>query len=60
MVEIKCPFCGHKFDPRFAQRVGDSTLGTIAKAAIFLPWGIKSAARGQGIKCPICGMIIRQ
>jgi len=60
MVEIKCPFCGNNFDPRKAQRVGDSTLDTVVKGAIFLPWGIKSAAKGRGIKCPHCGMIIRQ
>jgi len=60
MTDIKCPFCENWFDPATAKRTGDSTLKSVAKGAFFLPWGIKSAAKGAGIKCPHCGMIIKQ
>jgi len=59
-VEIKCPFCGNMFDPSKAQKIGDSGLDTVIKGALFLPWGIHSAAKGRGIRCPHCKMIIKQ
>ena len=56
---IKCPFCGYEFKPCDARIVGESTLATVAKGTIFLPWGIASALKGKGIECPNCHMVLR-
>ena len=56
---INCPFCGCEFKPCDARIVGDSTLATVAKGVVFLPWGVASAMKGKGIECPNCHMILR-
>lgn len=56
---IKCPLCGGEFKPCNARIVGDSTLSSVVKGTIFLPWGMASAMKGKGITCPNCHMVLR-
>ena len=56
---IACPLCGKEFKPCNARIVGDSTLTSVAKGTIFLPWGMASSMKGRGIECPNCHMVLK-
>lgn len=56
---IKCPFCGQHVPP--IVKTPTSTVGNIARGAVFLPWGVVSAVKNKPyVQCPHCGMKILQ